>query len=284
MQKRNWNDLRFLLALRHHSRLAQAARALGVDATTVSRRLAALEAKEGRPVVRRLADGRLELTGHGAALAVAAERMDQDLARLDGRSPGGVGTVRLTAVPVIANRLLAPAVGRLAATHPTLRLDLIADARDRNLTRREADMALRFARPRGGGHRIRARRIATLSFAVYRGRESAGTQPWVAYDETAADLPQAAWIEDRLRRAGATRPTLRVGDLETALEAVAHGHGRTLLPRAVADRDTRLVGEHAEEVTVTREVWLLTPSELSHLDRISAVAGWIEDSLATDRL
>lgn len=276
MQHRNWNDLRYLLALRRHNRLAEAGRALGVDATTVSRRLAALEAAEGRRLHQRLADGRMELTAHGAALAGLAETLKQSLARLDGGTePESPGTVRLTAVPVIANRLLAPRVGAVAARHPGLTLELIADSRDRSLSRREADMALRFARPRDGGHRIRARRLATLPFAVYRARAGAsGDQPWIGYDEAAGHLPQAAWIETRTEAA----PSVRVADLETALEIVAGKYGRTLLPRAVGDADARLIRE-GDAPDMAREVWLLVPAELAGVDRVRMVTRWVEEVL-----
>ena len=278
MQSRNWNDLRYLLALRRHPKLAAAARALGVDATTVSRRLAALEATEGRRLHQRLADGRLDLTAHGTALARLAEALEQGLTGLDG-APGtdSLGSVRLTAVPAIANRLLAPKIGALAARHPGLALELIADARDRNLTRREADMALRFARPRSGGLKIVARRVATLTFAAYRARAAqAGDLPWIGYDEATAHLPQASWIEAQSQ----SEPSVRVADLETALEIVAGGYGRTLLPCAVADADSRLMREGTDLSDVTREVWLLAPVELAGLDRIRLVTRWVEEALA----
>jgi DNA-binding transcriptional LysR family regulator len=73
--------------------------------------------------------------------------------------------VRVTAVPILANRLLVPALPRLFARHPRLRVELVAEPRNLSLTRREADIALRLARPESGP--ALARRIGRLDFAVY---------------------------------------------------------------------------------------------------------------------
>ena len=77
-------------------------------------------------------------------------------------SNSGAGRVRLTAVPALVNRLLVPAAGGISARYPGLNLELICEARSLSLTRREADMALRFARPKAGGGRVLARKLADL--------------------------------------------------------------------------------------------------------------------------
>ena len=285
MQIPNWNDLRYLLAIRRHDRLAAAARSLKVDDTTVSRRLAAMQSATGRRLYQRLQDGRLALTEAGESLAEIAERIERDIGglRSDDSSDGAAGVVRLTSVPVVINRILVPAAGRLFDRHPGLRLELLAESRDLSLTRREADMALRLARPKTGGLRIKARRLGKLVYAAYaptdRSKKDASSLPWITYDESMAHLPQARWMAAAIRVGDGQASSLLVNDVEAAHEAVAAGLGRSMLPRLVAGRDTRLeeLGSGHDAEARSRELWLLIHTELIDLPRIRAVVDWIED-------
>jgi DNA-binding transcriptional LysR family regulator len=171
MQSKSWSDWRYLLAVWRGHTLSAAAKLSSVDDTTVSSRLAALELDLGTRLVRRLPDNRLALTEVGEMVARQAEAMERGFqlvgAIVGSRHDVCVGTVRVTAVPILANRLLAPAIGSLLDRHPGLNIELIPDARDYNLTRREADIALRLARPTAGGMNVNARRIARLEYAGY---------------------------------------------------------------------------------------------------------------------
>lgn len=287
MQNLNWNDLRFLLAISRRNRIAEAAKMLNVDYSTVLRRLAALQDAMGQRLYQRLPDGRLELTAAGKAAAAIAERMEGEIGSLDGggRDAEGVsGVVRLTSVPFIVNRILVPTVGTLLDRHPNLRIEMVSDAQDLSLTRREADMALRLARPKTGGLRVKARRVGVLHYAPYsaatHGKPAASSLPWVTYDETMAHLPQARWMAAAIKKDAGQTANLKVSDVEAAFEAVIAGHGQSMLPCAVADRDVRLrrmPPRMGHQTPTTREVWLLIHSELSKLPRSQAVADWIEE-------
>lgn len=285
MRPVNWNDLRYVLAIGRHQRLAGAARVLGVDDTTVSRRLGAIQTAMGQRLYQRLADGRLELTEAGRAAAAIAERMEADIDTLDrGRTDGHTasGVVRLTSVPVIVNRVLAPAVGGLLDRYPDLRVEMISDWRDLSLARRETDMALRLARPKVGGMGVKARRVGRLRFASYAAatqpERAASSLPWITYDESMAHLPQALWMQTAIKREAGAAAALKITDVEAAWEAVASGHGRSMLPCLIAGRDARLRElPFAKGVADPfRELWLLVHAELSALPRIRAVAKWIE--------
>jgi DNA-binding transcriptional LysR family regulator len=192
------------------------------------------------------------------------------------------GTVRVTSVPIIVNRVLVPAAQTLLNHHPELQLELVGDARDLSLTRREADLALRLARPKTGGIKVTARRIGTLHYDVYTcascSARDAKMLPWVTYDEAMAHLPQARWIATTAVRNEERIAALHVNDAEAVLEAVIAGVGRSLLPCVVADRDSRLRrrGGRRRRPALSRELWLLTHSELRRLGRIEAVVEWIE--------
>jgi DNA-binding transcriptional LysR family regulator len=283
MQGPSWNDLRTLLALGRGRSLAGAARLLGVDDTTVARRLQALEASLGVRLCERAGDGAVLLTAAGEQALLRAERMEREVgalgASLKGMGDEVAGTVRLSAVPIVANYLLVPAVAPLLARHPGLRLEIVGEPREVNLARREADLALRLARPKTGGTKLLARRVGQLAYAIYvpalGARRGARTLPWVGYDEATAHLPQARWIE--ARAAAEPVASLRLADAEAVLEAVAAGLGRSLLPCAIADGDGRLSRVGAP--VLARELWLLTPAELRTLGRIEAVTAWIEETV-----
>jgi DNA-binding transcriptional LysR family regulator len=286
MQQSNWNDLRYLLAVARGQTLARAARLVGVDDTTVARRLAALQQRLGVPLYQRTAEGALTLTRAGEQAVLRAERIEREIgaigAQLTGAEGAAAGTVRVTAVPILANRILIPASAALLTRHPGLRLDIIGEARDLSLTRREADLALRLARPRTGGTRVLARRVGALHYAAYAPAacppREAERLPWITYDEAMAHLPQARWIAARAADRGEAIAALRVADAEAVLEAVIAGLGRSLLPAAIAEGETRLqrIGSGRSAPALSRELWLLMHRELKSLTRIEAVIDWIE--------
>jgi len=284
MQTPKWNDLRVVLAVARAGTLASAARLLGVDDTTVARRLAAVQATIGARLYERLSHGTLQLTNAGDRVALVAERIECEIDALGGALPRATetvaGVVRVTSVPIVANHILVPSASALLRRHPRLRLEIVGEARNLSLTRREADLALRLARPKTGGTRVVARRIGRLRYAPYAAascppREAAGL-PWITYDESMAHLPQARWIA-AVVRAGAPSAALTVTDAETLLEAVAAGVGRSLLPCCVADRDARLrrLAARRQAPLPARELWLLAHADLRRLARIEAVVAWI---------
>jgi DNA-binding transcriptional LysR family regulator len=285
MQMINWNDLRYILAISRGGTLAAAARLLGVDDTTVARRLAAVQEMIGARLYQRLTDGTLQLTTSGERAALHAERIEREISMLDAVPSGAndvvSGVVRMTSVPIIVNHILVPGAQMLLKRYPELRLEFVADARDLSLTRREADLALRLARPKTGGTKVMACRVGILRYNVYAAAScsvrDAKMLPWVTYDEAMAHLPQSRWIAATAVRNKDRIAALRVNDAEAVLEAVIAGIGRSLLPCIVADADPRLrrIGAKRSVPVLTRELWLLAHSELRRLGRIEAVVKWI---------
>jgi len=286
MQILNWNDLRYVLAISRGKTLGAAARLLGVGDTTVARRLVAIQDAIGARLYQRLPDGTLKLTTAGERAALHAERIEREIGAIGASVKGAddpvSGSVRVTSVPIIVGHILVPAAQTLLKRHPKLELELVADPRDLSLTRREADLALRLARPKTGGTKVLARRIGTLRYGVYAAAScstrDAKTLPWLSYDETMAHLPQARWITASAARSTQKIAAVRVNDAEALLEAVLAGLGRSLLPCVIADRDARLrrLGASDGAPILSRELWLLTHSDLRRLGRIEAVVQWIE--------
>ena len=278
----DWDDLRYILTVSRAGTLTAAARRLNVNQTTVARRLAAAERALATRLFERF-DGTLQPTKSGEAAIVHASRIEQDVRALElgigGADAEVSGSVRLTAVPMLINRLILPALPQLHAKHPRLRLDLVADARNASLTRREADIALRLARPEGG-RGILAQRLGYLDYAVYGpSRRSARRLTWITYEEGLAHLPQARWMETASRGEGQAH--LSVSDAETILQAIRAGLGKSLLPCFAADGERRLRRLSGAKAVLTRELWLLTHGELRHHGRLSAVVAWLRDLVKT---
>lgn len=293
MQNVNWYDLQVLAALHRGGSVAAAARLLGIDQTTVGRRLADLQRRSGMDLLvrgggrRGGGDGvgrKLSLTPAGREIAeracAMAREADAALQLMGARRQAIAGTVRLTAVPMLVNRLLAPATPQLLGMHPELCLELVPENRDLSLTRREADLALRLARPRTGGSAVKARRLASLGYAVFGPAVAMAPMPlpWIRFEEAMAHLPHAGWLEDAARQIGQAAGGLRVADAETALEAVAAGAGRTILPTRLADGDSRLMRmpPGAMGPPPERELWLLSHTEQPNAAAVRAVILWLE--------
>jgi DNA-binding transcriptional LysR family regulator len=279
----NWDDLTYLLAVMRGASLTQAARLMGVDKSTVSRRMATLEADLGATLVERARDGRITLTEAGRKVARRAETVEDEMRGLAGdlgQARELDGRVRLTAVPLVVNHLLLPQVKALTDKNPKLALELIADTRDLSLLDFDADIALRLARPRDGGQGIVARRIGVMPYGVYAACGAGDDLPWVGYEPRMRFLDHAAGIERLAAQPGQTRATLSVNDAETLLLAVQAGYGKSLFPRRIAGK---IVGLEERETPVdrlpSREIWLLVRRDMRHLERIKTVIDWIERSL-----
>ncbi|MCP5073364.1 MAG: LysR family transcriptional regulator [Rhodobacteraceae bacterium] len=284
MQHPNWNDLRVLLAIGRHGSLSAAAGALNIDATTVSRRVLALQHAFGTQLIERLGDGSYQLTPTGETAAAQAEVMERELgdllAKATGQDASFIGQVRLSMVPVLINRIVIPAAPAFLKQHPELELHLNPDIRNLSLSRRETDMAIRLARPSGTDMRVKTRRLGVLKHAIYApaaADQDPTTQPWVTYSDELAFLPQAQWMKQEIRRMSDPLSQLHVGDAQGAVEAVANQTGRTVLPRIIGDADDRLKRQtdvpHPPDFE--REVWLMVRADLADLARYRAVGDWL---------
>ncbi|MGR3714854.1 MAG: LysR family transcriptional regulator [Shimia sp.] len=287
MQIKNWTDLRFLLAMQRTQTLAKAAALLRVDATTVSRRLERLQHDIGAQLLTRAGDGTYALTDIGASVAREAreisDRIEAIEQRPETRGANIFGTVRVTSVPLIVNRLLVHKVSPLLAEYPELNVELIAESRDYSLTHREADLAIRLSRPVLGGTQLKTRRIGEWRYALYAADDQSDGDhyelPMLLYDETLAHLPQAQWIERATRAHPAGASNLRVHDAETALEAASAGVGLAILPVSVASdiKSLRRVVFPMPQPDLIREVWLVGHADQIELPRVSYVGNWAEE-------
>ena len=288
MQDYDWNDLRYVLAVHRAGSLAGAARLLAVNETTVARRIRALESRLRTTLFSNSGLGRYAATDIGLAVLEKASRIEQESIAIDeavGRFRHRVaGTVRLTSVPAIIHQIIVPRLATFHLAYPDIALELVPSTSNLSLSRREADIALRLARPETGGSGAKTRKLGSLEFSAYVSASPPSDidrLDWIGYDEENSHLPQARWITQAVAAKHARCAPLRVGDIETAREAVAAGLGRTLLPRMIADTDGRLLrlpDDGLLPAMPSRELWMLWHALMEGSRRsVSAVKAWLSE-------
>jgi DNA-binding transcriptional LysR family regulator len=273
MQTPDWDDLRFFLALCEAGTLSGAARAARVEHTTVARRIDALETALGARLFDRFPRG-WSLTAAGTALLPHARKVEDDMHALLNVARGAnevAGSVRVSAPPALTACLLAPRLRAPLARLPGVELDLRAEARTTDLMRRQADIALRFARPTSPG--LATRLLAHVDYALYAhadyvANRASAQWDFLGYDELQQDAPQQEWL-DRLR--GARRYSVRSNDLLTLLQAAVGGCGVGVFPRYAAARAPGLVVLDPA-CPVRRKLWLVMHDDVRRAPHVRAVA------------
>ena len=188
----NWNDIRFFLALSRSGSSAGAARALGVDQTTVSRRLSELERVIGAVLFERRPDG-YRLRPEAEALLSAAERVEAEVEtfrNLGGALDRGIQRIRMTTNEPLANAILAPAIVHYQSQFPDVQIDLEVTTRQLDLARGEADVALRAGAPSDDADLV-ARKVGDAHWGVYCSRAYASVR---GAPRTLAELAQHVLI------------------------------------------------------------------------------------------
>jgi DNA-binding transcriptional LysR family regulator len=277
MLKENWDDLRVVLAASRTGNFGEAARLLSVNESTVVRRIAQVEQRLAARLFDRV-KGKLTPTEAGLEIASLAERIEIEVQNstrtISGSDVRVAGTVRVTSVPILTNRILIPALPNLLGQHPDLNVELVAEARSLSLTKREADVAIRLARPREE-FSVVARKLGDLTYGVYmRDGASEDRLRWLTYDDRMNDLPQAEWMTKTIGLGQGSTGQVMVNDAEALLACVQEGLGKTLLPVAVGESIGGLVRAAQSPCDLTREIWLLVHPDLRKLNRVRTVIDW----------
>lgn len=170
MADNHWDDFRFVLALYRQGSVAAAARVLGVNDTTVVRRVSQVECALDTRLFDR-ARGRAVPTREGAPVFRRLVAIDDEFAALHDEASGAnhrvEGTVKVTAVPMIANRVLVPRLANLMHRYPGLDVELLVDSALSSITRRrDADIAIRGARPSSDVDAI-TRKLGVMTYGLY---------------------------------------------------------------------------------------------------------------------
>jgi DNA-binding transcriptional LysR family regulator len=260
----DWDDLRYFLRAAQAGTLAGAARAMGVDHSTIGRRLRALEQSLGAPLVIRAPDG-LHLTPLGESLLPLVEAVDRAVLAVHGRASQRAARVRL-AMPTGFTALFSAELPRLRAAHPQLTLELLTGSRPVDLERGEADLAIRSGPI---GEALIARRLVDSGFSLYAAPsylarhappgdlDDLSGHDVIGFDPALADVPPARWLATRAQQATIVLRGRELADMQTAALA---GAGLAVLPCLSADAEPGLV-RLTPQVLARRTLWLVYPRE-----------------------
>lgn len=282
-----WDDLRVFLEIARTGSLSGAAKALGVNHSTVFRRINGFEDRLGVRLFERLQSGYV-LTLAGEEMRASALRVEHEIERVDLRISGQdlklEGSLIVTTTDTIAENLLGPHLAAFNKAYPGIRLELVLDNQYVNLSKRQADVAIRPTT--SPPETLVGRRLCGLAFAPYAAKsylknntgDLAG-MGWLSVDENLAHLAADKWFRRRFPDA---HIALRSNSLLGLLHTCEAGMGAALLACFMADRRKNLVRLDAPIDDAASALWLLTHEDLRHTGRVRAFMDFMADALTAE--
>jgi DNA-binding transcriptional LysR family regulator len=283
----DWDQVRLFLSIARERSLAGAASRLRLDVSTVSRRLDRLEESLGAPLFDRTRDGTTptslaeQLVDHAEEMELSASRFAAAGELVETRVEG---KVRLTVPPGIADVFVAPLLAELHAQHPGLLLELDASVSYADLTRREADVAVRLTRPTSGdlvSTKLLSWSAVPMTSPAYArelGRMKRLEEGrWISWGADLAHMPDAAWL--RTHGAGVV-PVLRTSHFASQLAAARAGLGIAIAAARYAS-EALVPLAHAKSLDAAwaelpvGSMWLVGHRALRNVPRIAAVWDFI---------
>ncbi|MCB9993562.1 MAG: LysR family transcriptional regulator [Hyphomicrobiaceae bacterium] len=280
----NWEDARLFLAVARAGQMLGAARSLGVNQATLSRRLTALESDLGTRLLFRSTTG-CQLTESGQKLKKALEAAEGPILsavlQLSGTELDMSGTVRIGAPDGFGVSFLAPQLPRLMDLHPSLRLELVPVSRTFSLSQREADIAVLIGRPSQG--RLVVRKLTDYSLSLY------ATPDYLAQRGTPKDIEDLSahrlvgYVEDLIPTpelnfereiSKSWRNALAISSAMGQFEAVRAGAGIGILHDYIASEAEDLV-RVLPEITISRAYWTAVHENLRSSPQVAAVSRFL---------
>jgi len=285
----NWNDLRSFLAVARAGRLTVAARNLGIDHSTLSRRISALETALRVKLFERRSLG-YTLTSAGEELLEEARAMESMAigvqARVSNTDLGLSGAVRVGSPEGFGTYFLAPYLGALSSDHPDLEIELVANPRSFSLSKREADVAITMSMPDHG--RLLARKLTDYELGLYASKRYLELNGPVL---SSADLERhhmIGYIDDLLASpeldylsevSKTLDPRIRISNIITQAAAAAGHVGVGILPYFIARTEPNLVRLLPDDIKIIRSYWLVTHEDVRDLARVRATMDFIVETV-----
>jgi DNA-binding transcriptional LysR family regulator len=287
----DWNDLKTFLAVARGGSTLAASKTLGINQTTVARRIEALEAAVGLKLFERGQTGSRP-TEAGQDLLAEAERMEQAAAgfahRVAGHQRGLSGTLRVTSTEILANLAVTPSLREFRRLYPDIQVDLVIDDVPLDLEAGEADVAIRSGIALTVSDLV-ARKVAEFDFALYASRdyvlrkglptsvEDLRSHDLIAGESTRLTLPGVAWM---LKNAPDVEPVARCNSLTNLLHTVKAGVGIAPFGCLVADADPDLVRCLDPIPEARSSAWIVTRSDMKDVPRVRAFSDFMAASFA----
>jgi DNA-binding transcriptional LysR family regulator len=288
----NPDHLRYFLEVSRTGRLTDASRTLGVDHTTVGRRITALEKSAGQRLFDRTPTG-WRLTEAGRRLVGYAETVESTLiaAFEDQTSDTGSlrGTVRIAAPDGFGAFVLTPKLGALRDKHPDLDIELVTATEHNSLATREFDIAITLERP--SPRLVVARQLATYTLALYAAERYLAAQPTIdsvdglrghtliSYVDALLDVAPLRILDSILPDG---RAQIQTNNITGQWIAARSGVGIAPLPSYIGEPDDTLIPVLPGLVSVERTYWTVIPRELTGLARVKVVDDFIGSVVAEE--
>ncbi|HEU0098313.1 MAG TPA: LysR family transcriptional regulator [Allosphingosinicella sp.] len=276
-----WDDMLYVLGVGRAGSLSGAARELRVNHSTVFRRIGAIEEQLGVRLFDRHRDGYVP-TASGEAVIALAEQMDREVVALERRLSGEdlrpSGTVRVTTTDTMIGTV-TPLCHKFRRLYPEISVELVTGNQFLNLSRRDADIAIRPSRT--PPETLHGRRIAAIAFAVYGsddylastgGADLSRSHQWIGFDDTLSHLSAHAWLREN---ADPGRINMKANSFLTIMAAASSGMGLAVLPCYLADPEPglRRISEPIPELET--DFWLLVHEDLRKTARVRAFSDFI---------
>ncbi len=289
----DWNDVRAFLAVARSGRLTAAAARLGVDHSTLSRRIAALEHSLRTRLFDRSPSG-YALTDQGRRLMPIGEEMER-LAIGAGEAVGGSSTsvegiVRIGSPEGFGSYFLASRIAGLKTLHPRLTIQLVAAPAVFSLARRDADIVVSVSRPPAG--RLNLAKLIDYDLGLYAAPTYLRDAPDIASSEDLFRHRFVSYIGELLHfpeldflqhvAPGGTT-SVESSNLVAQLRATLAGAGLCVLPAFLAEEEDGLVRVLPGEISLTRSLWLTVHQDLAELARVRAAVRFIKDEVEAAR-
>jgi len=288
----NWDDVRLFLSVARSGQFLSAARKLGVNHATLSRRVSALEAAIGTQLFLRSTNG-CELTEEGQRLLASAERMETEMlnaqANLGRVDTAVAGTVRIGAPDGLGVSFLAPRLGRLTARYPDLKIQLVPVPRSFSLSQREADIAITIERPEQG--RLMFSKLTDYSLGLYASAnyladygtpddvEALKRHRRIGYVEDLIFSPSLNFTGEIMRDWDAA---FEISSATGQTEAVRSGAGIGILHNYIAGQYPELI-RIIPHLTISRSYWTAYHESARQLVRVRTAVNFLQELVAEER-
>lgn len=274
----SWDDFRYVKAIADSRSLAGAAEQLGLNHSTVFRRLGQIEQHLGSRLFDR-GRGGYALTTCGEQMVELANRLGEDIVtferRITGQDLRPSGELRITTTDIILLRLLQDVLVGFRQAYPKIVLDLVVTNRTLNLSKRDADVALRATYP--GTDAQTGSRLTRIAWAIY-GPSRLASRPfdpltdgrrhdWIAFTDQVAIAKAAKWLKEHVDE---DRIVYKANTLVGLAETAAAGVGLALMPCFAGVAVPGLARLSAPIAEVEGELWLMTHPDLQNTVRVRA--------------
>jgi len=282
----DWDNVRVFLHVSRKGSIRAAAEVMGVNHATVSRRIARLEQQLGVRLFEKLPSG-YQITSAGEEIISIAETMEQEALTMErqiyGRDTRLSGSLRVTMPEVLATHLMMPELARFSEQYPGIALEIMTSYETLNLTKRQADIALRLCYGSPPEH-LYGRKLVSVHRAVYASKKIVINQTenkhlrWISKED---DGRVPVWAVDAYKKCN--QQHLVVNDTAVQLAAARHGMGVCINLCFIGDNDPELDRWPPGYSSPYGDLWILTHGDIRRTPRIKAFMKFATDAVLGKR-